>query len=183
MNEYPDELGGRWRGGVVLKRDVFSTIERGHYRTDAGEVEAVLRRIDQVPWWTFGSRARLVSARARRAGGCRHARDCAAAAVCRPPRAGARLDRRRGAAHRQAGRRRRRISVRRNRRCARCTAPASPTTISPRSRTGSTPTGAPISPTSSSRPASAAAARCSASRATRICVTCSSTSAAMRPTR
>jgi len=38
----------------VLKRDVFSTIERGHLRTDAGEVEAVLRRIDQVPWWSFG---------------------------------------------------------------------------------------------------------------------------------
>jgi hypothetical protein len=54
MNGYPDELGGRWRGDVVLKRDVFSTIERGHYRTDDGEVEAVLRRIDTVPWWTFG---------------------------------------------------------------------------------------------------------------------------------
>jgi hypothetical protein len=54
MNEYPDELDGRWRSGVVLKRDVFSTIERGHYRTDAGEVEAVLRRVDQVPWWTWG---------------------------------------------------------------------------------------------------------------------------------
>ena len=32
---------GRWRGGVVLKRDVFSTIERGHFRTEAGEVDAV----------------------------------------------------------------------------------------------------------------------------------------------
>jgi hypothetical protein len=46
------ELAGRWRGGVVLKRDVFSTIERGHFRTDDGEVEAVLRRIDLVPWWS-----------------------------------------------------------------------------------------------------------------------------------
>jgi hypothetical protein len=54
MNDYPDELGGRWRSGVVLKRDVFSTIERGHFRTDAGEVEAVLRRIDQVPVWAWG---------------------------------------------------------------------------------------------------------------------------------
>ena len=43
---------GRWRGEVVLKRDVFSTIERGHFRTDNGEVEAVLRRIDGVPWWS-----------------------------------------------------------------------------------------------------------------------------------
>jgi hypothetical protein len=28
-------LDGRWRGEVVLKRDVFSTIERGYFRTDA----------------------------------------------------------------------------------------------------------------------------------------------------
>jgi hypothetical protein len=42
-------LDGRWRGDVVLKRDVFSTIERGYFRTDDGEVEAVLRRIDEVP--------------------------------------------------------------------------------------------------------------------------------------
>ena len=48
----PEELAGRWRGGVVLKRDVFSAIERGRFRTDAGEVEAVLRRIDDVPWWS-----------------------------------------------------------------------------------------------------------------------------------
>ncbi len=52
MNDYPDELGDRWRSGVVLKRDVFSTIERGRFRTDNGEAEAVLRRIDQVPWWS-----------------------------------------------------------------------------------------------------------------------------------
>jgi acyl-CoA synthetase (AMP-forming)/AMP-acid ligase II len=45
-------LDGRWRGEVVLKRDVFSTIERGYFRTDDGEVEAVLRRIDGVPWWS-----------------------------------------------------------------------------------------------------------------------------------
>lgn len=46
------ELGGRWRGSVVLKRDVFSTIERGRFRTDQGEVDAVLRRLDAVPWWS-----------------------------------------------------------------------------------------------------------------------------------
>jgi acyl-CoA synthetase (AMP-forming)/AMP-acid ligase II len=45
-------LDGRWRGEVVLKRDVFSTIERGYFRTPDGEVEAVLRRIDGVPWWS-----------------------------------------------------------------------------------------------------------------------------------
>lgn len=63
---YPDELDGRWRGDVVLKRDVFSTIERGHFLTDNGEVEAVLRRVDTVPWWSWGL-ARLLFARERRA--------------------------------------------------------------------------------------------------------------------
>jgi hypothetical protein len=52
MNDYPEELGGRWRSDVVLKRDVFSTIERGYFITDTGEVDAVLRRLDQVPWWS-----------------------------------------------------------------------------------------------------------------------------------
>jgi hypothetical protein len=46
------ELGGRWQSGVVLKRDVFSTIERGRFRGDGGEVDAVLRRLDEVPWWS-----------------------------------------------------------------------------------------------------------------------------------
>ena len=50
--EYPDELGGHWHSGVVLKRDVFSTIERGRFSTDTGEIDAVLRRIDDVPWWS-----------------------------------------------------------------------------------------------------------------------------------
>jgi hypothetical protein len=47
------ELGSRWRSGLVLKRDVFSTIERGRFATAQGEVDAVLRRIDAVPWWAF----------------------------------------------------------------------------------------------------------------------------------
>lgn len=47
-------LSARWTDGVLLKRDVFSTVERGRFRTDAGEVDAVLRRLDQVPWWSFG---------------------------------------------------------------------------------------------------------------------------------
>jgi len=45
------ELAGRWRCQMVLKLDVFSTIERGQYLTPHGEVESVLRRIDAVPWW------------------------------------------------------------------------------------------------------------------------------------
>jgi hypothetical protein len=47
-------LSARWNEGVLLKRDVFSTVERGRFRTDRGEVDAVLRRLDQVPWWSFG---------------------------------------------------------------------------------------------------------------------------------
>ena len=49
----PREIEGRWQTRVVLKRDVFSTVERGRFRTDGGEVEAVLRRIDEVPWWSL----------------------------------------------------------------------------------------------------------------------------------
>jgi hypothetical protein len=52
MNDVSEQLGTRWHSSVVLKRDVFSTIERGRFRTDAGEVEAVLRRLDEVPWWS-----------------------------------------------------------------------------------------------------------------------------------
>jgi hypothetical protein len=41
----------RWRPVTVLKSDHFSTVEHGFWRTDSGEVEAVLRRFDNVPWW------------------------------------------------------------------------------------------------------------------------------------
>jgi acyl-CoA synthetase (AMP-forming)/AMP-acid ligase II len=51
--DVPNEIAGRWRGAVVLKRDVFSTIERGRFVTADGEVEAVLRRLDTVPWWAM----------------------------------------------------------------------------------------------------------------------------------
>ena len=47
----PGEIEGRWRTEMVLKRDVFSTVERGRFRGDEGEVEAVLRRLDQIPTW------------------------------------------------------------------------------------------------------------------------------------
>ena len=60
------ELAGRWHSDVVLKRDVFSTVERGRFRTEAGEVDAVLRRIDDVPWWSRGL-AHLLFRRERRA--------------------------------------------------------------------------------------------------------------------
>jgi hypothetical protein len=59
-------LSARWTEGVLLKRDVFSTVERGRFRSGNGEVDAVLRRLDQVPWWSFIP-ARHLFARERRA--------------------------------------------------------------------------------------------------------------------
>ncbi len=59
-------LSARWIEGVLLKRDVFSTVERGRFRGDQGEVDAVLRRLDQVPWWSYLP-ARHLFARERRA--------------------------------------------------------------------------------------------------------------------
>jgi hypothetical protein len=59
-------LSARWTEGVLLKRDVFSTVERGRFRTADGDVEAVLRRIDQVPWWSYLP-ARHLFGRERRA--------------------------------------------------------------------------------------------------------------------
>ncbi len=48
----PDSLAGRWQTAVVLKRDVFSTVERGTFRSDDGDIPGVLRRLDEVPWWS-----------------------------------------------------------------------------------------------------------------------------------
>src|SRR5258708_22379760 len=62
----PRDITEHWRSSVVLKRDLLSTIERGRFVTPAGEVEAVLRRIDEVPWWGLGL-ARHLFARERRA--------------------------------------------------------------------------------------------------------------------
>jgi hypothetical protein len=59
-------LSARWTEGVLLKRDVFSTVERGRFRADTGEVDAVLRRLDQVPMWSYPL-ARHLFARERRA--------------------------------------------------------------------------------------------------------------------
>jgi hypothetical protein len=59
-------LSTKWTEGVLLKRDVFSTVERGRYHRDTGEVDAVLRRLDQVPWWSYIP-ARHLFSRERRA--------------------------------------------------------------------------------------------------------------------
>ena len=59
-------LSACWIEGVLLKRDVFSTVERGRFRGETGECDAVLRRLDQVPWWSF-LLARHLFARERKA--------------------------------------------------------------------------------------------------------------------
>jgi hypothetical protein len=46
-------LKARWTDGVLLKRDVFSTVERGRFQCNGGSVDAVLRRLDEVPWWSL----------------------------------------------------------------------------------------------------------------------------------
>lgn len=61
----PAEIDGRWRTHVVLKQDVFSTVERGYFKTASGEREAVLRRIDGVPWWCFGLAVHFLNREAR----------------------------------------------------------------------------------------------------------------------
>jgi len=48
----PAEIADRWQTNVVLKRDVFSTVERGHFAIDGVTADAVLRRLDTIPWWT-----------------------------------------------------------------------------------------------------------------------------------
>jgi acyl-CoA synthetase (AMP-forming)/AMP-acid ligase II len=48
----PAEVADRFETEIVLKRDHFSTIERGWFNGPDGRVRAVLRRIDQTPWWT-----------------------------------------------------------------------------------------------------------------------------------
>jgi predicted Ser/Thr protein kinase len=64
--DVPAELAGRWRRSVVLKRDVFSIVERGTFHGSNGDVDAVVRRIDDVPIWTR-LLARLFLAREARA--------------------------------------------------------------------------------------------------------------------
>ena len=55
------QLAARWRDGVLLKRDVFSIVERGRFKTDSAEVDGVLRRLDEVPWWSYGLALHLFS--------------------------------------------------------------------------------------------------------------------------
>ena len=60
------EIAGRWQSSHVIKQDVFSTVERGRWTTPAGDVDAIVRHLDHVPWWSRPL-ARLLLARERRA--------------------------------------------------------------------------------------------------------------------
>jgi len=62
----PAEIETSWTAGVVLKRDLLSTVERGQFAAPEGAVGAVLRRIDEVPWWSLAL-ARHLLGRERRA--------------------------------------------------------------------------------------------------------------------
>jgi len=59
-------IAGRWQAAHVLKQDVFSTVERGQFETDAGMVDVVVRHLDDVPRWSLPL-ARFLMARERRA--------------------------------------------------------------------------------------------------------------------
>ncbi len=52
MKQDTDVSLHRFRPVAMLKSDHFSSVTRGFWRTQAGEVEAVLRKFDDVPWWT-----------------------------------------------------------------------------------------------------------------------------------
>ena len=71
MNDHdtiPAELAGRFRSRLILKQDVFSTVERGTFTTPGGEIEAVMRRIDLVPWWSAGIARHFLKREARSLG-------------------------------------------------------------------------------------------------------------------
>jgi hypothetical protein len=61
----PQEIAGLWQSRVVLKRDVFSMVERGTFASGRGAVEAVLRRIDTTPWWSYGIARHFLKREAR----------------------------------------------------------------------------------------------------------------------
>ena len=63
--DIPSELAGLWQPRMVLKRDAFSTIERGEFLGPAGPVDAVVRRIDGVSWWAWPIARHLLKREAR----------------------------------------------------------------------------------------------------------------------
>ena len=147
-------LSARWTEGVLLKRDVFSTVERGRFRGETARSTRCCAGSIRCRGGPISRRAICSPASAARwrwRAACMSGRNC-----CGP--AGRRWCAASSTAWRCIWQNRSAtspISVPPSRRCAGCIAPASATTTSPRSRTGcAAATAAPISPTSSSRPAS-----------------------------
>jgi hypothetical protein len=162
-------LSARWTEGVILKRDVFSTVERGRFKSDAGEVDAVLRRLDQVPVWSY-LLARHLFARERRALALARDLDVGPKLLWAGRRALVRGFIDGVALHLANPTAISAISAPPSRLCENCIAPAFATTTLPRNRTGcAAAMGRPISPIFSWRHASKPAAGCSASQPTRIC--------------
>ena len=64
-DDMPAELGERWQRSVVLKRDIFSIVERGTYHGPDGALEAVARRIDRVPRWSYALARNFLAREAR----------------------------------------------------------------------------------------------------------------------
>ena len=54
-------LSARWTEGVLLKRDVFSTVERGRFRIDSGDLDAV-RLGRGMAWLDMGTPDALLEA-------------------------------------------------------------------------------------------------------------------------
>ena len=176
-------IAGRWRAerGAQARR-----VLHGGARplpTAAGEVEAVLRRHRRGPVVERSLGAPSVRTRAPRAGDRRHARHCAAAALRRSAGPDPRLDRRRRRCTSPSRTAMRLFPLGQGGACASCTARASATTISPRSRTGCADATARAYLTDFQLAASFLAAQlaCFGSPPMRICGICSSTSAAMLP--
>jgi hypothetical protein len=66
MKAAPSEIEESWTDGVVLKRDLLSTVERGRFGAPGNTaLDAVMRRIDQVPWWSFALARHLFAREAR----------------------------------------------------------------------------------------------------------------------
>ena len=99
----------RARGPMDVARgaQARSFLDRGArpLRDPLGEVEAVLRRIDEVPWWSFGIACHLFGRERRALAIAGRARHCSAAPLRRPAGPHSRLDRGRRVADRQASRR------------------------------------------------------------------------------
>ena len=173
----PAELAGRFRSRLVLKQDVFSTVERGSFLTPNGEVEAVMRRIDLVPWWSAPIARHFLSARRAVLRSRGHRRRAAAALSGKQALVRGWID---GLPMQSQARRRRPISGPRGVRCAASTANADAQRSCQGAKLAAHPTGYASLTDFQLATRFARAAPCSAWQPMKTCGTCSNTNAAMR---